>query len=113
MRDTSKYKICFTYIAASAMVFIVDPEQFVVDVFETEFLVSCFQFELDISTTDLEQPLPICGVLYSLKNIHNSNSSIREQQLFIWSRSHIVSVRKFATRESPSVEISATFEALE
>jgi len=63
MRYTSKYKLWFTYIAASAMVFIVDPEQFVVDVFETEFLVSCFKFELDISTTDLEQPLPICGAL--------------------------------------------------
>lgn len=82
------------------MVFIVDPEQFVVDVFETEFRVSCFKSELDISTTDLEQPLPICGVLDSLKNIHNSNSSNREQQLFIWSRCHIVSVQKFATRQN-------------
>jgi len=97
-------------IAASAMVFIVVPEQLVVDVFETEFRVSCFQFELDISTTDLEQPLPICDVLFSLKYIHNSHSSIREQQLFIWSRRHIISVQKIATRESPSVEISATFK---
>lgn len=95
----TKYDIFFTYIAASAMVFIVVPEQLVVDVFETEFRVSCFQFELDISTTDLEQPLPICDVLFSLKYIHNSNSSIREQQLFIWSRRHIISVQKIATRE--------------
>jgi len=75
--DTKYNDIFFTYIAASAMVFIVVPEQLVVDVFETEFRVSCFQFELDISTTDLEQPLPICDVLFSLKYIHNSNSSIR------------------------------------
>jgi len=84
------------------MVLIVDPEQFVVDVFETEFRVSCFQFELDISTTDLEQPVPICGVLYSLENIHNSNSSIKENNSFssAVARRHIVAVRKFATRES-------------
>ena len=88
----------FTYIAASAMVFIVEPEQFVVDVFETEFRVPCFKFERDISTTDLEQPLPICGVLYSLKNIHNSTEFVDKRTTAF----HLVALsHRFRTKMLP------------
>ena len=58
----------------------------------------------------LNNHYPSAAYYIPWKNIHNSISSIRKQQLFIWSRCHILSVQKFATRQSPSVEISATLE---
>lgn len=78
-----------TYIAASARVFIVDPEQIVVEVVDAELRLSGFQFELVTSTTDLEQPVPICQ-LYPLEIAHNHKSSMKEN--ISLSRSRIVTL---------------------
>lgn len=64
------YKKCFTYIVASASVLIVDPVA-VVDAFEAELRASGFQFALT-TTTDFEQPVPICFSVFSLENLHYS-----------------------------------------
>lgn len=53
---------------ASARVLIAEPVV-VVDVLEAELRASGFQSELGTTTTDLEQPVPIC-LLY-LANPHN------------------------------------------
>lgn len=58
----------YTYIEASARVFNADPVV-VVDVFEAELRAAGFQSELATTTTDFEQPVPICS-LYCLENPH-------------------------------------------